>query len=220
MHAVRWPWATCPDAGRPLQALVGMELSDRCTAVAEVTDPRMNCTHQFDLAGLCVTHAARGTETRQYDVELPPPDDVDGDAAPVARRRARRSSGRSRSARRARGRWSARAAVRRGAVARRVHEVGRRDVPARGRRGRDRAAARRATSAWAGAWTSRRSRSRSELAGIMSGVCYSMQPAVMPVAFRNEGSHPRLRRATADALLDGAATTLLPSGASEPTRSA
>ena len=40
MHAVRWPWATCPDAGEPLQALVGMELSDRCTAVAAVTDPR------------------------------------------------------------------------------------------------------------------------------------------------------------------------------------
>ena len=27
-----------------------------------------------------------------------------------------------------------------------------------------------------------------ELAGIMSGVCYSMQPTVMPVAFRNRGS--------------------------------
>ena len=27
-----------------------------------------------------------------------------------------------------------------------------------------------------------------ELAGIMSGVCYSMQPAIMPVAFRNRGS--------------------------------
>ena len=27
-----------------------------------------------------------------------------------------------------------------------------------------------------------------ELSGIMSGVCYSMQPAVMPVAFRHRGS--------------------------------
>ena len=40
MHAVRWPWATCPAAGQGLQALVGMELSDRSTAVAKVTDPR------------------------------------------------------------------------------------------------------------------------------------------------------------------------------------
>ncbi|HKA93744.1 MAG TPA: hypothetical protein VKE97_08065, partial [Acidimicrobiia bacterium] len=36
-----------------------------------VADPRMNCTHQFDLAGLCVSQAARGTERRLYDVELP-----------------------------------------------------------------------------------------------------------------------------------------------------
>ncbi|MGZ4804615.1 MAG: DUF2889 domain-containing protein, partial [Acidimicrobiia bacterium] len=72
MEALRWPWATCPDAGRSLQALVGMALSDRCTAVASVTDPRMNCTHQFDLAGLCVSHAVRGAESRQYDIELPP----------------------------------------------------------------------------------------------------------------------------------------------------
>lgn len=75
MHAVRWPWATCPDAGDNLQALVGMELSSRCTAVASVTDPRWNCTHQFDLAGLCVSHATRSATARQYDVELPPPHD-------------------------------------------------------------------------------------------------------------------------------------------------
>ena len=64
-----------PGRGPGLQALVGMDLSDRCTAVAAVTDPRLNCTHQFDLAGLCVSHAARGTESRQYDIELPPPHD-------------------------------------------------------------------------------------------------------------------------------------------------
>ena len=29
----------------------------------------MNCTHQFDLAGLCVSHTVRRAETRQYDVE-------------------------------------------------------------------------------------------------------------------------------------------------------
>ena len=27
-----------------------------------------------------------------------------------------------------------------------------------------------------------------ELAGIMTGICYSMQPEIMPVAFRNRGS--------------------------------
>ncbi len=68
----RWPWSTCPAAGVQLHALEGMELSTRCTAVAKVTDPRWNCTHQFDLAGLCVAHAGRGDTARQYDVELPP----------------------------------------------------------------------------------------------------------------------------------------------------
>jgi hypothetical protein len=72
----RWPWSTCPDAGAQLHALEGMELSSRCTAVAKVADPRWNCTHQFDLAGLCVAHAGRGDAFRQYDVELPPA--VDG----------------------------------------------------------------------------------------------------------------------------------------------
>jgi hypothetical protein len=75
MEAWRWPWATCPDAGGPLRSLIGMALSDRCTAVAGVMDPRSCCTHQFDLAGLCVAHAARGTQIRQYDIELPPPRD-------------------------------------------------------------------------------------------------------------------------------------------------
>ena len=62
MEARRWPWATCPDAGPTSRSSSGMELSDRCTAVAAVSDPHWQCTHQFDLAGLCVAHAARGTE--------------------------------------------------------------------------------------------------------------------------------------------------------------
>jgi hypothetical protein len=51
-----------------------MELSPRCLAIGEHADPRMNCTHMFDLAGLAVAHAARGGPvgtTRQYDVEVP-----------------------------------------------------------------------------------------------------------------------------------------------------
>jgi hypothetical protein len=73
-HAHRWPWTTCPDAAAPLRVLAGIELSPRCLAVGERTDPRRNCTHMFDLAGLCLAHAARGGPvgtTRQYDVEIP-----------------------------------------------------------------------------------------------------------------------------------------------------
>jgi hypothetical protein len=69
--ASRWPWTTCPDAGNALQALVGMELSPRCLAVGDVTNPRLQCTHQFDLAGLAIAHATRAVESRQYDTEVP-----------------------------------------------------------------------------------------------------------------------------------------------------
>ena len=70
----RWPWSTCPSAAEPLRALAGMPLSVRCMAVGAWSDPRQNCTHMFDLAGLAVAHAARGGPTgtaRQYDVEIP-----------------------------------------------------------------------------------------------------------------------------------------------------
>lgn len=69
--AHRWPWTTCPDAGDRLAELVGMALSPRCLAVGAVTDPRMQCTHQFDLAGLAIAHATRAAEVRQYDAEVP-----------------------------------------------------------------------------------------------------------------------------------------------------
>lgn len=52
-----------------------MPLSDRCLAVTEWTDSVQHCTHQLDLAGLCIAHAARvvsgGAPRRQYDAEIP-----------------------------------------------------------------------------------------------------------------------------------------------------
>lgn len=70
-QAHRWPWTTCPTAGDRLQELVGMELSPRCLAVGDVTSARLQCTHQFDLAGLAVAHATRDEVVRQYDVTVP-----------------------------------------------------------------------------------------------------------------------------------------------------
>ncbi len=57
-RAHRWPWTTCPDAAGALRALEGMELSPRCLAPGDVADPKQNCTHMFDLAGL--VRGARG----------------------------------------------------------------------------------------------------------------------------------------------------------------
>ncbi len=181
----RWPWATCPDAATHLRPLMGMPLSPRCTAVAAVADPRMNCTHQFDLAGLCVSHAARGAERRQYDVEVPPW--IDGlteprlwrDGDPVLEWTLSAKGGRRRLVASPpfdeapwRGgffRWAdehlgpddAEAAI----VLRRACEIGM-------GRGMDLEAF----------------DSADELGPVMGPVCYTMQPSVTPVAFRNRGS--------------------------------
>jgi hypothetical protein len=75
----RWPWSTCPSAAQPLRKLAGMPLTERFTAAAQWTEPRMNCTHQFDTACFAITHAARGGTERVYDLEIPLRDfDTDG----------------------------------------------------------------------------------------------------------------------------------------------
>jgi hypothetical protein len=76
-ESLRFPWSTCPAAASQLQPLTGMVLRARSTAVGDVIAARDNCTHMFDLAGLAVAQAARGTHLpRQYDVLVPDP--VDG----------------------------------------------------------------------------------------------------------------------------------------------
>jgi hypothetical protein len=67
----RWPWSTCPGAAVPLRQLAGMPLSRRFTAAGQWTDPKQNCTHQFDTACHAITHAAWGRADRVYDVEIP-----------------------------------------------------------------------------------------------------------------------------------------------------
>jgi hypothetical protein len=67
----RWPWSTCPDAALPLQKLAAMPLSRRFSAAGQWTDPKQNCTHQFDAACHAITHAAWGRAVRVYDLEIP-----------------------------------------------------------------------------------------------------------------------------------------------------
>jgi hypothetical protein len=76
----RWPWSTCPDAAIPLRALAGMPLSRRFTAAGQWTDPKLNCTHQFDTACHAITHAAWGRDERVYDVEVPRRDTTTGES--------------------------------------------------------------------------------------------------------------------------------------------
>ena len=69
--ALRTPWSLCRDAVSVLDRLVGMPLSPDPQAVFRQTNGRAQCTHLFDLAGLAVAHAARGTARRQYDLDTP-----------------------------------------------------------------------------------------------------------------------------------------------------
>lgn len=83
-HATRYPWSTCPSADEPLRALIGMALSPRSTAVADRAEPRANCMHMFDLAGLAIAHAARAPAVRGarlYDVAIP--DRIEGRTTPA-----------------------------------------------------------------------------------------------------------------------------------------
>jgi len=66
-EAVRFPWTTCPAAATHLEALHGMPLDRRSTAIGDHASARANCTHMFDLAGLAVAHAYRGGGMRLYD---------------------------------------------------------------------------------------------------------------------------------------------------------
>ena len=80
---IRSPWTTCLDAGVPLQGLVGTTLTTGPLALSHL-DARQNCTHMFDLAGLIVTHAARGIDgDRIYDIAIDDP--ADGVGARSAR---------------------------------------------------------------------------------------------------------------------------------------
>lgn len=68
---IRVPWSLCPQSVEALGRLIGMPLSPHPLAVFRHTDRSQQCTHMFDLAGLAIAHAARGTRLRQYDVEAP-----------------------------------------------------------------------------------------------------------------------------------------------------
>jgi len=68
---LRTPWDLCEGAAARLQLIVGAELSLDPLSLHRSLAPAQQCTHMFDLAGLAVAHAARGTARRQYDIEAP-----------------------------------------------------------------------------------------------------------------------------------------------------
>jgi hypothetical protein len=72
-QAIRYPWSSCPLAAGALSALEGLPISSDPTAVYRHVDPLLQCTHMFEMAGLAVTHAARGLGTRRYEATVSDP---------------------------------------------------------------------------------------------------------------------------------------------------
>lgn len=72
-EGLRTPWTLCLDAALLVEKLVGMPLTPDPAAIYKYTDGRFQCTHAFDVAGLAIAHACRGTPRRQYDIDVPYP---------------------------------------------------------------------------------------------------------------------------------------------------
>ncbi|MDP2005367.1 MAG: DUF2889 domain-containing protein [Rubrivivax sp.] len=70
-QAPRHPYSLCPAAGQQVQGLVGAALSSHAHAMAQRVDPRQQCTHVLDLAGLAAAQAVRGPGRRRYDISVP-----------------------------------------------------------------------------------------------------------------------------------------------------
>src|SRR5260370_26910870 len=78
-ESLRQPYTLCSAAGERLSQLIGAALAEGLTMVFPHTDPRLQCTHQFDLAALAIAAAARGT-SRHYHARVP--DRIDDRADP------------------------------------------------------------------------------------------------------------------------------------------
>jgi hypothetical protein len=69
--AVRHPYSTCPLAAGQLSRLIGMQLESAANSVARIAEPREQCTHLLDLAGLAIAAAANLVGQRWYDAAVP-----------------------------------------------------------------------------------------------------------------------------------------------------
>jgi len=68
-NILRHPFTTCTEAGRSLQGLVGQPL-ETTRDVRRLLEPRVNCTHLTDMAGLAVAHVREDALRRLYDIAV------------------------------------------------------------------------------------------------------------------------------------------------------
>jgi hypothetical protein len=69
-RAGRFPWATCAEAPRALEILAGAPVSAHPADLFRHADPRLHCTHLFELTALALAQAARGDGARLFEAEV------------------------------------------------------------------------------------------------------------------------------------------------------
>lgn len=69
----RAPWSTCSEVNKPLQEIIGLQLSKDSTSIGAYGSPTENCTHLFDLTGLLVSHILGEERNKQYDLAITDP---------------------------------------------------------------------------------------------------------------------------------------------------
>lgn len=70
-EGLRTPYTTCGAAAGQLSSLIGMPLRNDREAIGNYTNPRLQCSHMFDEAGLAISAAVQGIKRRRYEVEVP-----------------------------------------------------------------------------------------------------------------------------------------------------
>ncbi|HCL3668403.1 DUF2889 domain-containing protein [Pseudomonas aeruginosa] len=83
-EALRHPYTACLQATNMLEQLVAMPLNRIAHSVTRQTDAQHQCTHLLDLAGLAIAQAARGTQRRRYEIQVP--DRIDEHTQPALQR--------------------------------------------------------------------------------------------------------------------------------------
>lgn len=72
-RGIRTPWNTCQMAPAALAVLEGLPLVANPSDFVRLSNPRLQCTHMYELAALASSHAARHQLQAEYAAEVPYP---------------------------------------------------------------------------------------------------------------------------------------------------
>ena len=70
-ESLRVPLTSCSQATKLVVDLIGAQLSANNGELAQIANPKSNCTHLYDLTVLAIHHATRAEAERLYDIVIP-----------------------------------------------------------------------------------------------------------------------------------------------------